>query len=231
MRNLSAGTTTLLSVGRDGFTPARLGAFGPSLSGAGDCVAFGSRSDDLVSPSYGPDFNHVYLRAAARGCPVDATPSGPGGATPGGPGGVTGKPTRNKVAPRILHAHLTHRRFATGGGQGRGTAILFTLTENASTTITITRHAPGRRSGKHCVAPRHGLVRRCSRTLTAGELFKAHARAGGNRIAFNGRVGGVALRPGSYQVHLQARDAAGNRSRTVTLTFVVLGRGAGRATA
>jgi Tol biopolymer transport system component len=216
LRNLSAQTTTLLSVGRDGSTPARLGAFGPSLSGTGNCVAFGSRSDDLVSPGYGPDFNHVYLRAVTGDCPAG---SGSGaGAGSGGPGGTTG----DHSAPRILNAHLTHRRFVTGTGHGRGTAIAFTLTENASTTITITRHVAGRRSGRQCVAPRHGLKHRCTRTLATGKLVRPHTRAGANRIAFSGRLGRVMLRPGTYQLHLQARDSAGNKSRTVTLTFVVL---------
>jgi hypothetical protein len=54
---------------------------------------------------------------------------------------------------------------------------VFALAENASTTITITRHGAGRRNGKHCVAPRPGLKHPCTRTLTAGTLVKALARA------------------------------------------------------
>ena len=118
LRNVSAGTTTLVSVGRDGSTPARLGAFGPSLSGAGDCVAFGSRSDDLASPSYGPDFNHVYLRALARGCPAGATP---GRHTSGRPRHRDGQadarqgrpadPPRSPVAPAVCHGRRLRPRY------------------------------------------------------------------------------------------------------------------------
>ena len=111
VRDLNAGTTTPVSVGRDGGGPARLGASESSISGNGGCVAFSSSSDDLVNPSYGPDFQHVFLRGLAAGCSVGISDSGAGG---GLAAAVTvgGGPKPDKTPPRIFGARLTHARFS-----------------------------------------------------------------------------------------------------------------------
>jgi hypothetical protein len=230
VRDLATGGTTLVSVRRDGAGPARLGAFQASLSGNGACVAFASRSDDLVSPSYGPDFEHVFLRTLNGGCAA-ATTGGGGGSGGGGGGGGGGGHRPDRTPPRITAARLTNRRFAVAGGRTallartpRGTAFVFKLSENARTTITITRNADGRRSGRRCVAPRRGLVRRCTRAIVVLTLTRSRTRTGSNRVAFSGRAGRTMLKPGRYGALLLARDPAGNRSKPVSLAFTVVGR-------
>jgi ribosomal protein L21E len=52
-------------------------------------------------------------------------------------------------------------------------------------------------------------------------LRRSTAR-GANRVAFSGRVGRVALRPGTHRAALVATDAAGNRSKTVYVRFRVV---------
>lgn len=216
LRELSRGTTALVSVGRAG-GPAHLGAFVGSLSGNGGCAAFDSNSTDLTIPSYGPDYGHVFLRAVSQACPAGA----PHDTTP----------------PRISGAHLTHRRFEVGSGRtaivasrttsqtrhqaARGTSFVFTLSENARTTIAISHHVPGIRIGHRCRPRRHGVRPSCKRTVTVVTLSR-QLRRGGNKVRFSGRVGRLKLKPGSYRARLVAEDAAGNRSRPVTLTFTVL---------
>ena len=47
-------------------------------------------------------------------------------------------------------------------------------------------------------------------------------RAGTTRVAITGRLGHTRLAVGRHRLTLQARDAAGNRSRTVTLRVEVV---------
>ncbi len=241
LRDLSAGTTTLASVGRVTGGPARVGASESSLSGNGACIAFESTSDDLVSPSYGTDFFHVFLRGVGAGCAVGFSDTGAGGAggTGGGGtiGGTAGGPKPDKTPPRISGARLTHARFAVGGARTatiaaprrslrhvhtpRGTSFVFSLSESARTTIVITRDAAGRRSGGRCVIPRPGLKHPCTRTVAVLTLIRG-STVGANSVPFSGRAGRTMLTPGSYVAHIVARDGAGNPSKPVTLRFTVV---------
>jgi hypothetical protein len=74
----------------------------------------------------------------------------------------------------------------------RGGRIRFSISEPASVSIRI---AP---------AAHPGLLR--------GTLVRRYAGAGANGLAFSGRLGSRALRPGRYAAMIEATDAAGNRS-------------------
>jgi hypothetical protein len=177
-------------------------------------VALASSSDDLTSPSYGPDFTHVVLHALTDEC---AAGSGPGGAG------------ADTDAPRISGLRVTHKRFAVGrrstAGSAkakRGTTFVFRLSEDARTTIAISRRLPGRRKGARCVKPRRGLKRKCTRLVRAARLVRTRTHRGANRISYTGRIRKRALRRGAYVATVRAVDAAGNRSapRSVRLRVV-----------
>jgi hypothetical protein len=81
-------------------------------------------------------------------------------------------------------------------------------------TLRFERAVAGRRSRRRCrpvSTLRRGRPRR--RGVTAGSLRRA-ASAGTNRVAFSGRAGRRALRPGAYRLVVKATDAAGNRATT-----------------
>ncbi|HUO75249.1 MAG TPA: hypothetical protein VMU39_31105 [Solirubrobacteraceae bacterium] len=239
VRDLSAGTTTLVSTRRDGTGVARFGGSESVLSPNGACVAFDSSSDDLVSPSYGSDFTHVFLRGLSARCAVGFGDSGAGVSTGVGTGVGTGGP-KDRTPPRISRARISPARFSVATARTaivaaarhgarhtrapRGTSFLFSLSETARTTIAITRHAEGRRSGTRCVAPRRGLRRPCRRTLTVLTLRRGDTRVGANNVPFSGRAGRAVLKPGRYFAQIVARDLAGNASRPVILTFTVVAR-------
>ena len=110
---------------------------------------------------------------------------------------------------------------------GRGTNAApksYRLSEAASVAFTIERALPGRRStrGRACLAPERRFRRRprCTRYKREGAFSRA-GKQGENSVAFNGRIGRRALRPGNYRASLRATDAAGNRSRTRYLDFKV----------
>jgi CSLREA domain-containing protein len=62
---------------------------------------------------------------------------------------------------------------------------------------------------------------RCARFATKGALSRS-AKLGANTVAFSGRVGRKALRPGAYRVRVTGTDAAGNHSRPAMAAFRVV---------
>jgi hypothetical protein len=155
-------------------------------------------------------------------------------------GQVPPTPIRKKRAnplrvPALNGARLTNRRFRVGRNSTAtfarlhrapvGTSFRFKLTAAATVKVTITRSAGGLRRGRRCLAPsaklRRAHARRCTRTIVVGVLTRANLRASADRIAFSGRIGRRALRPGFYRAVLRASNAAGH-SAPVALTFVVV---------
>jgi hypothetical protein len=138
--------------------------------------------------------------------------------------------------PVITGARVTHRRFrvspkhtavsAAGGSRAPlGTAFDFTISAASKLEITIVRVSPGLHKGSKCVAPAATLKRRhahtCTRLILAGSLSRATESQGSDSIAFSGRLGRRALRPGSYRATLVARGAGGS-SKPVTVLFTIV---------
>jgi hypothetical protein len=106
----------------------------------------------------------------------------------------------------------------------QGTVFFFRLDQPATVKIAIQTKAHGRRVGHLCKPDSRRLRRmqRCTRTITIATLTRI-AHAGGNKVAFTGRVGGRALKPGRYTAVFTATDAAGG-SAPATLRFTVVER-------
>ena len=137
--------------------------------------------------------------------------------------------SRDTVAPVVTRASVTNRRFTVARGSTpvsalartpAGTTFRQTLSERATLSIKLEALVAGRRVGSRCV-PSARRGRRCTLVRSAGTLRRRVARGAG-RVAFTGRVGRTALRPGSYRATLTAVDAAGNRSRSVRVSFTVV---------
>ncbi|WP_320668805.1 Vgb family protein [Patulibacter defluvii] len=151
--------------------------------------------------------------------------------TDGGGGG--GEVPRDATAPTISDVTLLRRTFRAGRtvtpsgvrarGGAIGTIVRLRLSEPAAVTVAVERLRDGRRSGKRCVAPSRRLrkAKRCTRVQSLGVL-RATGTAGRNEVAFNGRLAGRSLAPGSYRLRVGARDAAGNaaKERSVRVTVV-----------
>ncbi len=107
----------------------------------------------------------------------------------------------------------------------RGTAFKYSLSEAASIKIVVTERVSGKRRGRSCVAPIRKLrkARKCTRTITLGTLTRISHR-GANTVAFSGRIGSRALKPGRYQARITAIDTARHSSRPQTLTFTIVTR-------
>jgi hypothetical protein len=86
-----------------------------------------------------------------------------------------------------------------------GSALRLTLSERATLAITI------RRAGTRAGSP-------------VGTLVRASVGPGAVTIAFSGRIGKIALGPGSYVASVTAIDGAGNRSGSSALRFTIVSR-------
>jgi PKD repeat protein len=90
----------------------------------------------------------------------------------------------------------------------RGTVFSLRLDERATLIFSVTGKTAGRRARKVAASP----------------FIRAARGAGAVSVPFSGRLAGSALPPGSYRASVTAIDAAGNRSRPVTVTFTVVSR-------
>jgi CSLREA domain-containing protein len=120
-------------------------------------------------------------------------PGAPGAPAPGGAGSAG--------APRTIAAlTVGPAAFRATGRTPLGTTVRFRLAAAGTVVVTVTRTAPGRRSGRRCLAPsrRPKSAKRCTRTIVLpGSLTKA-GTAGANTLRFAGKLRGKALAPGAY---------------------------------
>jgi hypothetical protein len=137
------------------------------------------------------------------------------------------------LAPVLSAVSLTNRTFAPVGVRSksraaatrvpRGTTFRFALSEPARVRISFARKTAGRRVGGRCLAATRARRSRpkCTRYVAVGSISASRV-AGRGTLKFSGRIGGRALKPGSYRASLTAADAAGQRSavRTVQLRVV-----------
>jgi hypothetical protein len=137
---------------------------------------------------------------------------------------------------RLTALSETYSTFAVGGSStplsGRtaanrhhkGTVFSFRLDRRATVKIAIQTTARGRRVGRTCKPDSHTLRRRprCTRTVTVTTLSRT-SHFGHNKIAFSGRIGGRALKPGHYTAVFAAIFAAGVSPRQ-SLTFTIVRR-------
>ncbi len=152
--------------------------------------------------------------------------SGSGGSGSGGSGSAVAPVlTRLSETQKLWRAGktLTHGITRRKKAIPIGTTFSFDLNEAASVTLEFTTTAPGRASGKRCVAPSRGNKgkHRCTRTIVAGTRSLS-ARAGSNEVVFDGRLpSGKTLAPGSYTLTAVA-TASGKQSAPAQLRFTVV---------
>ena len=106
----------------------------------------------------------------------------------------------------------------------RGTTFSFTLDQAATVTVQIQRKGSGRLVHHACV-PASKTTRRkpkCPLYTTAATLART-GHAGLNKLAFTGRIGRKALKPGDYQAVFTATHPAGS-STAQAIAFVLLAR-------
>ena len=169
---------------------------------------------------------HAFARAGRYTVTVTATDAAGNASAQSGAVAVASASAASGTV-RIASASMTHRTFRvgrsstalTGRTAGRrrarripvGTTFRFALFvprtlvagPPAIVRIAIARATVGRLSGHRCVKPTRKLARhrRCTRFVAVGTLRRT-AHDGANKVAFSGRIGRKALKPGAYRATL-----------------------------
>jgi hypothetical protein len=97
--------------------------------------------------------------------------------------------------------------------------IGYTLDVGATVTITLKLKALGRTVNHHCVkqTAKNRVRPKCTRVVNLRGKIVQRGKAGANRFAFNGTIGGHKLSPGTYQLIATPADGG---ARTVTFKIV-----------
>ena len=126
--------------------------------------------------------------------------------------GVAKLTVRDRQKPVLSKAKVKPKRFkaATKRKPKRGTNVSFTLSEAASVRLTVERCAKRKRG-------------RCVRWKAVKGGLTKPAVPGANKIRFNGRLRGKALKPGGYRLVLKPTDGARNVGKVARVAIAVRG--------
>jgi hypothetical protein len=137
----------------------------------------------------------------------------------------------DKTPPAISNIKVSPKRWRLGKGLAKisllpiGTTISFKLSEAATATLSFQRARPGRKVGKKCAKPTalNRTHKACTRYVGAGSTAGLAAKAGQNKVKFQGRLSSArSLAAGGYRLVVGAKDAAGNRSQRNGPTFTIV---------
>jgi hypothetical protein len=105
----------------------------------------------------------------------------------------------------------------------RGTTLRLRLSEPARVRVDLFLKAKGKLVRGKCVKPSRAnrSRRRCTRLVRKG-TFRRTAPAGRSRVAFSGRIGRRALKPGRYRLRATPTDAAGNVGAARSLSIRIV---------
>jgi Tol biopolymer transport system component len=246
IRDLTAGTTTLVSTGSHG--PAATGAVESSISADGTKVTFISDAANLGGPV--DRFRTAYIRdlVSRTTSPVAQGRSSEDVAVLGANGACVAVQSGSDdlapgYGPDFQHVFL----HALGAGCAESGAVPGPAADTTAPRIsrlrmTRRRFAVARRRTPLVARVRRGtafLFRLSEDARTAIRISRGRrtttlvrrGKAGANRLAYTGRTRGRVLRPGRYRATVRATDAAGNRSARKRITFTVRRRAAARAPA
>jgi hypothetical protein len=129
---------------------------------------------------------------------------------------ITPPPSTGAVLGSV---RLSRQRFAVApkhgeAKKGQGATLTIALDAPATVTLSFDRVTRGHRSRGRCSArARRGTP--CTIYAKAGTITRS-LKAGTNRVALTGRVGGRALKPGRYRLTV----SLGTGHRSVTFTIV-----------
>jgi hypothetical protein len=238
----SAGATVNGTVNPDGsqvsdchfaITPAPPGgALVPCLQqvGAGSTPVPVSATVVGLAPATG--YAVTLLASSAQGASAGApvafatSPLAAPAMTAGGGGAAPPTITAFRLSPSRFRRGRRAATITRAQAMPTATTVSFTLSQAAAVKLTFQAHLRGVRVGHGCAAPsasRRG-GRSCTRYLTLSQRVSRAARAGANRISFDGVLdGGARLAPGSYRLSLTASTAAGSTTAAQHPSFTLLG--------
>jgi 6-phosphogluconolactonase (cycloisomerase 2 family) len=191
--------------------------------------------DGTILANGGPTPSHVYAKAGAypvaltvtdaSGCSSRQIYNGqstvcPGGSSPRATATADTLPVLSKVKAKPKKFEAKPK----GKAKGRfGTTFRYTVNEAGTVRFKIELKKVGRLVGKKCKpqTPKNAGKKKCPLFKGVGSRSQK-AKAGANKLKWNGRLQGKPLLPGSYRAAVVATDKAGGRSAPKRVGFRVL---------
>lgn len=183
----------------------------------------------------GPQPTHVYATAGAfpvtltvadgSGCSALHIYDGHSTVCPGGTSAVA--TTTADTLPALSNLKATPKKFKPkpkGKAKGKfGTTFRYTVSEAATVRFRFERKKIGRLVGKKCkpVTAKNKDKKKCPLFKPLGSRTQS-AKAGANKLKWNGRLRGKPLPAGSYRATVTATDKAGGRAAAKTVGFRLL---------
>jgi hypothetical protein len=139
-------------------------------------------------------------------------------------------------AARVTSLRVSPTRFAGASGgatvgnvkpkKGKGTQVLYTVSESAQVRFTVRRVLVGRRVRGECrrQTTANRRARRCTRDVQLRGHMDLQAVQGESRFGFRGRWGGKTLRPGRYKLIATATGASGVPGQPKIARFKIVRR-------
>jgi hypothetical protein len=163
------------------------------------------------------------VRPQGGRCDIGAYEFVPPQPAPAPPAPVAPQLSSLNLSPSSFAAKAHGASIASSHKPAKGTTVSYTDSQAATTTLVVQRATAGLRVGSGpCTAPpKHRLrhAKSCVRYVAVGSFTHADV-AGANHFHFTGRVGGHALKRGSY--HLVATPKLGALSGlAVTQSFTI----------
>lgn len=216
-------------------------ASGSQDADAGDTLTYAWAFDDGATVA-GPTVQHAFATAGPHSGTLTVSDSS--GAQGTAIATVTAfrpppppPPVTDRTAPVLTKPGLSLTRFrAARSGAGVtvvkakpkrtavGAKLSFSLSEDATVTLTVQRRATGRREGGVCKAPTRAKRRSkpCARYVSVKGSVSFQAKAGKVIVRFSGRIGGRALKAGRYRLAAVPRDAADNTGSAKRVSFTIV---------
>ncbi len=197
---------------------------GDSLTYTYQWLRDGSAISGATSSTYGvtgADSGHsISCRVSATGLEGSASATSTGDHVGSGGGSTT------VVLSGVSQSHAKWRESGKASKHKPpvGTAFRVRLNESATVKLTFEQNANGRRSGHKCVAATHKnrKLKKCTLTVVRGTV-RATEPVGTDSVRFAGKpTHGGRLKPGKYEVVIQAVGANGKPSKAFTLRFTIV---------
>ncbi len=127
------------------------------------------------------------------------------------------------VVPNLSHATLTNATFRVGAGATAPAGRAFTASGLGPMASATAKAPVGTKFKFTLAAPAKVTIAFSSGAgpLKPGTLTRAHLHAGPNTIAFSGRIGKRALKPGKYRATLTAKNAKG-KAKPIKVAFTIV---------
>jgi hypothetical protein len=151
--------------------------------------------------------------------PTPTTGGGGGSGSGGGNGGSGGAGGSGQPGPPTLSGLKLVPKSVK---KGKGGTIRYIDSQPGTTTFTTLQKQPGRRNKKGvCAKPSRKLKGRPCTHLVAITTLTHFGSAGPNSFFATGRVDGLPLKPGSYELQAVAHNAGGLTSKPLVISFSV----------